>query len=267
MGEEKGLEKQDRNRLQGNRPNFGVMNVASRSSGSSSGKKRDSDKDSGIQANEVKVHDDGRVTLERDRLYQHENHRSAAALDERPPLKKKMSTSSGDSGLHTLPQGKTLPNDAMLANLENDDAARSPTFNEVVTQRSPVGRLPSQGSVKEYGNSPISRPPANGSTSSSVRSSGRAPVSVPLEKAPGPSLVNPARYKVPPPLPASAPPPPTSSDEEEMSPGDSDAKYDGVYYTREPLNNKPATDFPRKPLEVDIDPKSYRPHGNKPSQL
>jgi hypothetical protein len=57
------------------------------------------------------------------------------------------------------------------------------------------------------------------------------------------------------------------SDASVSSPAQSDARYDGVYYTREPLNDKPKEDFPTKTMDVDIDFNSYKPHGNRPSAL
>ena len=116
---------------------------------------------------------------------------------------------------------------------------QGPTFNDVVHQRSPVGRLPSSSS--------------GGSRSGSTRASKKAAMPPP-PPPPAPLEVAPAS-------------PPTSIELDDASPSDSDARYDGVYYTREPLNNKPASDFPTKTLDVDIDPVSYKPHGNRPSAL
>ena len=56
-------------------------------------------------------------------------------------------------------------------------------------------------------------------------------------------------------------------DASSASPAQSDTRYDGVYYTREPLNDKPRADFPTKTMDVDIDINSYKPHGSKPSAL
>jgi hypothetical protein len=101
---------------------------------------------------------------------------------------------------------------------------------------------------------------------SSARSSSRSNVngggitSVPLQKQAGPSLIGVNKY-------SSDQAPLNESDASVSSPGQSDARYDGVYYTREPLNDKPKEDFPTKTMDVDIDFNSYKPHGNRPSAL
>lgn len=58
-------------------------------------------------------------------------------------------------------------------------------------------------------------------------------------------------------------PPKTSTDE-------SASDFDGVYYTQEPLNHRPAMGFPNTTLDADIDIKKYKTHGDvkvKPTQL
>ena len=252
------------------KPNFGPNAPPSRSSSSSRKNKFDSDKDSGIQANEVKLHDDGQVTLERDnrKLYQDDNFQRK----ENDGTLKKHSTSSGDSGLQTLQR-----DDYKIENVNE------PTFQEVVHQRSPIGKLPSNGSFSSKSprastrstsknGPPASSSPPVDSRSSSLQSTVKEPVRVPLTKQVGQRVITPDRYAsrepMPPPPPPTTRPPDSSSDEDEgTSPVDSDAKYDGVYYTREPLNGGPHADFPTKALDVDIDVKSYKPYGNRPSAL
>jgi len=71
-----------------------------------------------------------------------------------------------------------------------------------------------------------------------------------------------AAADAPPPLPMSPPP----MEEDETGSENTDGRYDGVYYTREPLAHRPNPPFPEKPMSVDMDPASYRPYG-RPSQL
>ena len=198
------------------RPN--ITASASGSSGSgANNKKSSSGGDSGIiqESGGIKMHDDGRVTLQKERLYQQADDDSGDLVTQQQNKNSSEDNESVDSGLQTL--RPTI----------NGGQTTGPSFNDVVQQRSPVSKLPSR--------------------SGSLKSGERRRV----------------------PLDVSAPEPqePSSPGLSDLSPSDSDARYDGVYYTREPLNNKPAHEFPTKTLDVDIDPISYKPHGNRPSAL
>ena len=278
-------------------PNITNSGPGTNRSSTSSGKKKigrgdsSDDRDSGIQATEVKIHDDGRVTaLERDKLQAKHDPRNSpipslkngAALQ---PGGSRHGSFSGDSRASRQPN-----KDEFLLDLENDRGENemvvgNPTFNEVVARRSPVGRAPSIGSTKNGRNSPSEGsgssskgsnprvPLPTGITSSSdssnlpssARSSSRSNLkeggitAVPLNRQTGPSIVGKNRY------------PQTvgtvNDSDASMSPAPSDARYDGVYYTREPLNDKPRDDFPTKTMDVDIDVGAYKPYGNRPSAL
>lgn len=280
----------------------------SRSSSSSGGRKKkigrgdSDDRDSGIQATDVKLHDDGRVTTidkENDRFQQQQN----AAPPKDSSLKNGIVKSNGipaeDVGHHSggsrhgsLSGGskasRQQSKDEFLLDLENDRGENemvvaNPTFNEVVAQRSPVGRLASVGSFKN-GNSPPLGSGSSGKASSprvplplgitsssdssnlpsSARSSSRSNVkgentAVPLQKQ---ALIGKDKYSD-----GRVPTNEIENTDASTSPTQSDGRYDGVYYTREPLNNKPKAEFPTKTMDVDIDFNSYKPHGNKPSAL
>ena len=278
-------------------PNITNSGPGTNRSSTSSGKKKigrgdsSDDRDSGIQTTEVKIHDDGRVTaLERDKLQAKHDPKNSPI----PSLKNGIAQPSGGSRHGSLSGGSRASRqpskDEFLLDLENDRGENemvvgNPTFNEVVSRRSPVGRAPSIGSAKNSHNSPsvgsgssskgsIPRVPLpTGITSSSdssnlpssARSSSRCNLeeggitAVPLKKQTGPTLVGKDRY----PDNVGA----VNESDASMSPAPSDARYDGVYYTREPLNDKPKEDFPTKTMDVDIDFGAYKPHGNRPSVL
>ena len=283
-----------------------ITNSAPGSSRSSSGRKKkigrgdSDDRDSGIQTADVKLHDDGRVTTlgkENDRFQQQH---TSPKESPRSSLKNGIIKSNGiapeDVGHHSgsgsrhgsLSGGsrasRQQSKDEFLLDLENDRGENemvvgNPTFNEVVAQRSPVGKLPNSPSLGSgsSGKASIPRVPIpTGITSSSdssnlpssARSSSRSNTkggvtSVPLQKQAGPTLIGKDKY--------SADRAPANekdiTSDVSLSPTQSDARYDGVYYTREPLINKPKAEFPTKTMDVDIDLDSYKPHGNKPSAL
>ena len=286
-------------------PNITNSGPGTNRSSTSSGKKKigrgdsSDDRDSGIQTTEVKLHDDGRVTtLQKDNLQRQDPKDSPIAS-----LKNGIINSNGvardghQSGgsrhgsLSGGSKGSRKPSkDEFLLDLENDRGENemivgNPTFNEVVSRRSPVGRVASIGSAKN-GYNPSVGSGSSGKTSnprvplptgitsssdssnlpSSARSSSRSNVngggitSVPLQKQAGPSLIGVNKY-------SADRAPLNESDASVSSPAQSDARYDGVYYTREPLNDKPKEDFPTKTMDVDIDFNSYKPHGNRPSAL
>ena len=315
------------------KPNI-TTNGASRSSSSSGGQKKkfgrgdSNDKDSGIQTNDVRLHDDGRITLDRENDVAYENVRiqqqQQPTSSDSPVQSLKKGLFNANENLSNLREGAgakpgshqgSLSGDSSHASRnqnksgfvsdvendrgENEMTVSNPTFNDVVAQRSPVGRLPSSGSFKYGQNSPpptspesilsdkpLHRPMVNqplGTSSdssnmpSSARSSSRSNTGgrgggggaipkVPLQKQVGPTLIGADKY-------SGAREPVAGANQDELgnpigSPAQSDARYDGVYYTREPLNNKPKTDFPTKTMDVDIDMRSYKPHGgSKPSVL
>ena len=278
----------------------------SRSSSSSGGRKKkigrgdSDDRDSGIQATEVKLHDDGRVTMNK------ENERfQQDAIPKDSPISslkngiikangvtaENRSHPSGGSrhgSLSGVSKTSRQPSkDEFLLSLENDRGENemvvgNPTFNEVVARRSPVGRLASSDNIKNDNSSGSSGkassprvPLPTGTTSSSdgsnlpssARSSSRSDMkgritSVPLQKQAGSTLVGKDKYSI-----DRSPLNQNDNADASPSPTESNARYDGEYYTREPLNNKPSVDFPTKTMDVDIDFNSYNPHGNRPSAL
>ena len=288
-------------------PNITNSGPGTNRSSTSSGKKKigrgdsSDDRDSGIQTTDVKLHDDGRVTkLERDKFQQKDSKDSPISS-----LKNGITTSNGIPVEGQLANGshhgsfsggskasRHPSKDEFLLDLENDRGENemvvgNPTFNEVVARRSPVGRVASIGSGKSgqdhsvgsgssgKASSPRVPLPVGATTSSSdssnlpssARSSarsnireGRGAVAVPLQTQVGPTLIGKDKY-----LNSRAPL--HESDASAASPAPSDARYDGVYYTREPLNDKPKEDFPTKTMDVDIDIDSYRSHGSRPSAL
>ena len=287
-------------------PNITNSGPGTNRSSTSSGKKKigrgdsSDDRDSGIQTTEVKLHDDGRVTaLERDQLQKKHDPKNSpisslkngAAKDYGNPDQHKQGGGSNHGSLSGGSRASRQPSkDEFLLDLENDRGENemvvgNPTFNEVVARRSPVGRAPSIGSTKNSHQSPsvgsgssskgsnprvplptgITSSSDSSNLPSSARSSSRSNLkeggitAVPLQKQTGPTLVGKDRY------------PDTIGNVNEsdasMSPAPSDARYDGVYYTREPLNDKPREDFPTKTMDVDIDFGSYKPHGSRPSAL
>ena len=54
--------------------------------------------------------------------------------------------------------------------------------------------------------------------------------------------------------------------QDESTDNNTDNKYDAVYYTKEPLAQRPNLDFPDRTMDVDIDVHSYKPHG-RPSAI
>ena len=286
-------------------PNITNSGPGTNRSSASSGKKKigrgdsSDDRDSGIQTTEVKLHDDGRVTtLERDKLQQ-QDPKDSPISSLKNGMKKPngiavdgpQSGGSRHGSLSGGSKGSRQPSkDEFLLDLENDRGENemivgNPTFNEVVARRSPVGIVGSIGSAKNGHNPSLGSgssgkgssprvPLPTGITSSSdssnlpssARSSSRSnikeggPISVPLQKQSGPTLIGVDKYP-------NARSPMNDSDASVSSPAPSDSRYDGVYYTREPLNDKPKEDFPTKTMDVDIDFSSYKPHGNKPSVL
>ena len=192
--------------------------------------------------------------------------------------------------------------DEMLLDLENDRGEQemevgNPTFNEVVARRSPVGSVGSIGRVKNASSPSVGSGSSSGKSNprvplpvgatitsssdssnlpSSARSSGRSipnkagttsttlSTALPLHVQTGPTLIGNNKYSTD----AITASPLNDTDSTINSPAQSDARYDGVYYTREPLNDKPKEDFPTKTMDVDIDLSSYKPHGSsRPSAL
>ena len=173
----------------------------------------------------------------------------------------------------------------------------NPTFNEVVARRSPVGSVGSIGRVKNASSPSVGSRSTSGKSNprvplpggatitsssdssnlpSSARSSGRSipnkagttsttlSTALPLHIQTGPTLIGNNKYSTD----AITASPLNDTDSTVNSPAQSDARYDGVYYTREPLNDKPKEDFPTKTMDVDIDLSSYKPHGSsRPSAL
>jgi hypothetical protein len=65
-------------------------------------------------------------------------------------------------------------------------------------------------------------------------------------------------------------PPPITTDDSEDETDVSPSDFDGVYYTNEPLVDKPRVEFPAKTMETEIDIKNYKPFvapNKKPSAL
>ena len=190
----------------------------------------------------------------------------------------------------------------LLLDLENDRGENemevgNPTFNEVVARRSPVGSVGSIGRVKNASSPSVGSRSSSGKSNprvplpggatitsssdssnlpSSARSSGRSipnkagttsttlSTALPLHIQTGPTLIGNNKYSTD----AITASPLNDTDSTVNSPAQSDARYDGVYYTREPLNDKPKEDFPTKTMDVDIDLSSYKPHGSsRPSAL
>ena len=168
--------------------------------------------------------------------------------------------------------GRSASSDRLLN--ENRKPDSLPILNQL-----PLGNVPRQPvSAKSSSASSNFQPqqPIRGSgrsTASSDRSAnnnnggGAIPKSF-QKKGPG-SLTSSSASSPPPPLPTTLPPPITtddSEDETDVSPSD----FDGVYYTNEPLVDKPRVEFPAKTMETEIDIKNYKPFvapNKKPSAL
>ena len=167
--------------------------------------------------------------------------------------------------------GRSNSSDRLLANADKPKNDSLPLLHQI-----PLGSVPRQplSNTTSSASSNFQPQPTRGSgrsTASSNRSDPRNGGAIPksaLKKGPG-SLTSSSTSSPPPPLPSSLPPPihtDESDDETDMSPSD----FDGVYYTNEPLNDKPRPDFPNKKMEVDIDIKNYKPYvapTKKPSAL
>ena len=171
-------------------------------------------------------------------------------------------SSRSTSSERLLAAERTQPNSFPLLNqLPVASAPKQPVSSTASSASSNFKPEPTRGSGRSTGSSvPSSQRPGQGGSGNGA---------VPKTR-PGPgSITSSSTSSPPPPLPTTLPPPITSDSEDEtdMSPSD----FDGVYYTNEPLVNKPRVEFPStKPMDKDIDMKSYKSFSapsKKPSQI
>lgn len=60
---------------------------------------------------------------------------------------------------------------------------------------------------------------------------------------------------------------PAGAEDVDTASENTDNKYDGVYYTKEPLPRRKPVEFPDRNMDVDINMGAYKTHGNRPSDL